>query len=179
MATEYLRSLTKQKKRTVGNLNSLKIETVAHGAIAEEDVDNFTAVELGFNEEGERTFKSLTDVTKPTYLVAAPETRYAGESIGEFFNGEGERARIVIFKPQYTRFETSAFDGTPENGKFAHFDPETKKFKIHDGSDEDFVKAYVKLEVVSSEEDLSYTLGQPMVRLEVLSNAPAAAPTAP
>lgn len=176
MATKYLQSLTEKDKRGVGNLNSLKIKTVAHGAIAEEDADNFTLVELNFNSEGERTFKPLSEVSKQAYLLAAPERRYGGETIGEFFVGKGERARIVVLEDNYTRFETSEFTGDPSNGKFAHFDVAEKKFKIHDGTDSDYAGAAAKFLVVSSEEDMDYTLGQPLVRFEVISNSPVVTP---
>lgn len=168
MATNQLRAFSEKGNHEVGNLSNLKVKTVNHGAIAEVDTDNFLAVELGFNAEGERTFKPLSDVTKKTYLVAAPETRYMGEEMVDFFIGKGERVRIVVLEPAYTRFDTSAFTGTPENGKVAHFDPETKKYIIHDGTHEAYATASAKYLVVSNEEDLDYTLGKEVVKLEVI-----------
>lgn len=169
MASRILTALQEVGTHAVGNLNSLKVKTVANGAIVEgSDIDNFTLVELGFNAEGERTAKQLSAVDKKSYLIATPETRYLGEAIADFYNGVGERARIVILEEGYTRFDTSAFTGTPENGKVAHFDPATKKYIIHDGSHADYDSAKAKFLVVSDEDDIQYTLGQPMVRLEVI-----------
>lgn len=167
MSTDQLRAFSSKGNHEVGSLSNLKVKTVNHGAIAEVDTDNFLAVELGFNAEGERTFKPLSDVTKKTYLLAAPETRYMGEEFVDFFVGEGERARIVVLEEGYTRFDTSAFTGTPENGKVAHFDPATKKYIIHDGYHEDYAYAKAKYLVVSNEDDLDYTLGKAVVKLEV------------
>jgi len=167
MATELLKSLNEYDKHTVGSLNSWKVRTLAHGAKAAEDIDNFVIGELGFDAEGNRTVSYLSDVTKKGYLVATPERRYMDEPIDSFFNAKGEYARIV-YLDEGLRFETSAFTGEPANGKFAHFDPATKKFVIHDGTHEDYANAVDKFLVVSSEEDMEYTLGQPQVRLEVL-----------
>lgn len=175
MATQRQAQLTNPAKHAVGNLNSLKVKTLAHGAICTEDIDNFTLVELGFNADGERTCSQLTDVTKQSYLIASPEVRYMDEGIDEFYNGTGERARIVILEPNYTRFETSAFSlnaGVTEvqNGQVAHFDPATKKFIISDAGTPhvDYANAKAKFLVVNNEEDMSYTLGAAMVRLEVI-----------
>ncbi|WP_080845564.1 hypothetical protein [Cytobacillus gottheilii] len=169
MASRILKALQEVGTHAVGNLNSLKVKTVANGALIEgADVDNFTLVELGFNADGERVAKQLSAVDKKAYLIAAPETRYLGEAMADFYNAVGDRARIVILEEAYTRFDTSAFTGTPENGKFAHFDPVTKKFLIHDGAHADYATASAKFLVVSNEDDMEYTLGAPMVRLEVI-----------
>lgn len=171
MATERLRKFGQYDKRTVGNINNWQIRTLNHGALCTEDIDNFTIVQLGHDENGERTASYLKDVENKGYLIASPERRYLGEQIDEFFNGEGERARI-IYLIEGLRFESSAFelDGVEEieRGLYAHFNPETKKFSIHDGDNEDFAKAKDKFLVVNSEEDLEYTLGQYQVRFEVI-----------
>ncbi|MCM3110029.1 hypothetical protein [Lederbergia lenta] len=170
MATRQHKALTNVGNHEVGNLNSIQIKTVAHGAIVEGgDVDNFTLVELGFNAEGERTCKQLSDVTKKSYLIATPEARYLGEQLVDFYNEKGERARIVIFEEAYTRFDTSAFTGDPANGKVAHFDPATKKFIIHDGTHDDYEGASAKFLVVSNEDDLEYTNGKELCRFEVIT----------
>lgn len=177
MATRILKALQERGNHTVGNLNSLKVKTVAHGAIVEgADIDNFTFVELGFNAEGERTCKQLSDVTKETYLIAAPESLYiGGEQLVDFYNAVGERARIVVLEPKYTRFDTSAFAlnaGITEikNGQVAHFDPETKKFIISaaDSPHADYANASAKLLVVSNEDNLEYVCGKATVRFEVI-----------
>lgn len=167
MATDRIKNFDKYEKRTTGNINSWKVRTLPHGAKCTEDIDNFVIVELGFNEEGQRTASYLTDVTKKGYLIASPERRYMGENIDEFYNGEGEMARI-IFLDEGVRFQTSAYTGEPEAGKFAHFDPTTKKFLIHDGTHEDFDRAVDKFLVVEYEDDNEYTLGSPLVKLEVM-----------
>lgn len=170
MATRQLKVLTEKGNHAVGNLNSLKVRTLAHGAIVDgADIDNFTLVELGFNADGERICKQLSAVDKKSYLIATPEARYMGEELVDFYNAVGEYARIV-YLDEGLRFETSAYSGEPENGKVAHFDPSTKKFIIHDGSHADYVNAKAKFLVVSSEEDLAYTNGQPLVRLEVIES---------
>lgn len=169
MASRILKALQEVGTHAVGNLNSLKVKTVANGALIEgADVDNFTLVELGFNADGERTAKQLSAAGNKSYLVAAPETRYLGEAMADFYNAVGDRARIVILEEGYTRFDTSAFTGTPVNGNKAHFDVATKKFIIHDGTHVDYAGSKAKFLVVSNEDDMEYTMGQPMVRLEVI-----------
>lgn len=171
MATRQMKALIERGTHNVGNLNNLKIKTVAHGAIVvDEDVDNFTLVELGFNEDGERVCRQLSDVTKKSYLIATPEVRNLGlgEELVDFYNAVGEHARIVILEEGYTRFDTSAFTGEPANGKVAHFDPATKKFIIHDGEHADYANAKAKFLVVNNEDNLDYTCGLPLVRLEVI-----------
>ncbi len=176
MATEYLKALQTKHNHAVGNLNSLKVKTLAHGAIVDgADVDNFTLVELGFNANGDRIAKQLADVTHKSYLIATPEGRYLDEPMGEFFNAVGDFARIVILEPAYTRFETSAFSLNTgvtaiARGQVAHFNPATKKFIISDAASPhaDYANASAKFLVVDSEDDLEYLQGQPIVRLEVV-----------
>lgn len=176
MASRILKALQEVGNHAVGNLNSLKVKTVAHGALVEgADIDNFTLVELGFNADGERTCKQLSAIDKKAYLIASPETRYLGEAMGDFYNAVGERARIVILESGYTRFETSAFSlnsGVTEvqRGQVAHFDPATKKFIISAAGSPhaDYAGSSAKFLVVNSEEDMEYTFGVPMVRLEVI-----------
>lgn len=175
MATAQFKALTNKGNREVGTYNSIKMETIAGGAIVEgADIDNYTLVELGFNAEGERICKQLSDVTKEAYLIAAPERRYLGEQMVDFYNAVGERARIIVMKPKYSRFETSAYSlntGVTEikKGLVAHFEPTTKKYILSNASapHADYANAYAKFLVVNSEDDLSYTLGKPCVRLEV------------
>ena len=175
MASEYLNALQQVGTHAVGNLNSLKIKTVAHGAIvAGAAIDNFTLGELGFNADGERTVSQLSNKANKAVLVASPETRYLGEEISKFYNGVGERARCVILEPGYTRFETSAFTKnagvtTITNGLVAHFDVTTKKFIISNSASAhaDYAGSSAQFVVVNNEEDMEYTLGKAMVRLEV------------
>lgn len=176
MATRQQIALTERGTHAVGNLNSLKIKTVAHGAIVDTaDIDNFLLVELAFNGDGERICKVLSDSTKKGYLIASPEARYMDEEINDFYNAVGEHARIVILEPGYTRFETSAFDATGvsdtvANGQVAYFDATAKKFKILPAgtADATYTAAKAKFLVVASEDDIEYTLGFPVVRLETV-----------
>lgn len=60
MATRLQTALTEVGTHTTGNLNSLKIKTLAHGAkVSGSDIDNFMLVELGFDEEGNRIAKNF------------------------------------------------------------------------------------------------------------------------
>jgi len=175
MGTRQLKVLKERGNHHVGNLNNLKVKTVAHGAIVEgAPVDNFLSVELGFNAEGERTCKVLSDVTKKSYLIASPEARFMGEELVDFYNEVGEATRIVVFEEGYTRFDTSAFTlntGVTEikNGQVAHFDPATKTYIISaaGSAHADYATAKTKFVVVSNEDDLEYTNGKECVRLEV------------
>ena len=169
MATRQQAVLTTRGNHEVGNLNSLKVKTLAHGAIVEgADIDQFTIVELGFNADGERTCKQLAAKDNKSYLIASPEVRNMGEELVDFYNAVGEHARIVILEEGYTRFDTSAFTGTPAFGQKAHFDVATKKFLLHDGSHADYAGSKAKFLVVSNEDNLEYTCGKELVRLEVL-----------
>lgn len=170
MATNQFNSLTKKGNHEVGNLNSIHVKTVAYGAIiVDAPVDNFTMVELGFNEDGERTAKKLSSHTKKGYLIATPEERFLGEAMVDFYNEVGDRGRIVILEPGYTRFDTSAFSGTIKEGSFAHWDAATSKFKIQASAEDlEFAAAENQFLVVSNEDDIDYTLGKPTVRLEVI-----------
>lgn len=178
MASDILKALQEQGKHSVGNLNSLKIKTVANGAIVEgADIDNFTLGELGFNAEGERTVKQLSANDKKAVLVASPETRYLGEEMTKFYNAVGERVRCVILEEGYTRFDTSAFtknSGVSEikNGQVAHFDVATKKFIVSDAASAhaDYATASAQFLVTNDEEDMQYTLGKPMIRLETIKS---------
>lgn len=168
MATEFERAFNQYNKRTCGNINSWKIRTLNHGAKVTEDIDNFHIVELGFDAEGQRTASHLTDVTKKGYLIATPERRYMDEPMDSFFNAKDDLARI-IYLDEGVRFETSAFNNdNVENGNLAHYDPATKSFIIHDGTNEDFTEATDKFLVVGSEDDVDYRFDVPVVRLEVL-----------
>ncbi|MCF7618655.1 hypothetical protein [Bacillus sonorensis] len=179
MATRLQTALTEVGTHTTGNLNSLKIKTLAHGAkVSGSDIDNFMLVELGFDAEGNRIAKKLSDKKHRAYLIAAPEVRYLGESLTDFYNAEGEHGRIVILEPGYTRFDVSAFslnEGVKEvkRGQVAHFDIKTEKYILSDPAspNADFADSSAKFLVVNSEDDLQYTMGQKLVRLEVITGS--------
>ncbi|MNF66338.1 hypothetical protein D3C84_481270 [compost metagenome] len=95
--------------------------------------------------------------------------------MADFYNAVGERVRVVLLEAGYTRFETSAFSlnaGVTEvvNGQVAHFDVTTKKFIVSaaGSAHADYATSSAQFLVVSNEEDMEYTHGQPMVRLEVI-----------
>lgn len=177
MASRVQDALTQVGTHAVGNLNSLKIKTVANGAIVDTaPIDNFTLGELGFNAEGKRIVKQLANKANKAYLVAAPETRYLGEAMGDFYNAVGERVRVVLLEAGYTRFDTSAFTlnsgvSAIARGQVAHFDVTTKKFIISASGTPhtDYAGSSAKFLVVNNEDDMEYGLGQPTVRLEVIS----------
>lgn len=176
MASRIFDALQQVGTHATGNLNSLKVKTVANGAIVEgAAIDNFTLGELGFNAEGERTVKQLAAKGNKAVLVASPETRLLGEAMADFYNAVGERVRCVILEAGYTRFESSAFTlntGVTEvaNGQVAHFDVATKKFIISAAgtAHADYATSSAQFLVVNSEDDMEYTFGQPMVRFEVI-----------
>lgn len=174
MTTRQLKVLTERGNHEIGNLSSMKVRTLNHGAVvADAPIDNFTLVELGFDTEGERICKQLSDVTKKSYLIASPENRMMNEELVDFYNDIGERARIVHLDEGF-RFDTSAFEknaGVTEikNGQVAHWDVAKKKYLIQEAASP--VAAYATANkqflVVLSEEDLDYTAGKTLVKLEV------------
>jgi hypothetical protein len=160
----------------VGNLNNWNIKVLPYGAIVTDAaVDNYTLVELSFNDDGERTCKQLAAKGTKAYLVAAPEERFIdGEQMVDFYNAVDDRARIVIMEAYVTRFETSAFaknEGLEAItvGLPAHFDVTTKKFIISDGTTNhaDYAGSSAQFVVVATEDDLEYTCGAALIRLEV------------
>jgi hypothetical protein len=175
MATRQSQLLKAKGTHEVGNLNSLKVKTVAHGAIViNADIDQFTLGELGFDANGERTVKQLSAKDKKAYLVASPEARYMGEELVDFYNAVGERARIVVLEPNYTRFDTSAFTlnagvSAVANGLVAHFDVASKKYILSAAGTPhaDYAGSSAQFVVVSDEEDMEYSLGKATIRLEV------------
>lgn len=170
MATEQMQAYTNYAKHAVGALTSMDkyIMDVADGAIFTEAVDNFTVVELAFNAQNERTAKQATAAAEKLFLVAAVEDRYNNEPLDAFFNGIGERGRIV-YLTEGLRFETSAFTkdaaitGDIVGGNVAHWDATTKKFIVHTGSNAGYANAKKKFTVLEANSDL----GVPAVRLEV------------
>ncbi|PGZ96955.1 hypothetical protein COE51_16420 [Bacillus pseudomycoides] len=175
MATRQQQILTQKGSHSVGNLSNIKIKTLAHGALVTgADIDNFTLVEVGFDANGERTCKQLSAKDKKAYLIATPEARYMGENLVDFYNAIGERARLVILEPGYTRFDTSAFTlntgvSAVANGLVAHFDVATKKYILSSAATPhtDYAGSSAQFTAVSNEDDMDYSLGLPLVRLEV------------
>lgn len=173
MATDLSIAMTKQGTHGVGNLHSHNPSTLNHGALViDAPIDNYTLGELGFNDEGERTVKSLSANDGQAVLVASPERRYLGEGMSEFFNGVGERARCIYPEVGETRIDTSSYAlnsavSEIKAGQVAHFDVATKKFIVSDSGSEhvDYATASVKFVVVSN--DTNVLDGKEMIRIEV------------
>lgn len=172
MASLFLDAIKKQsEKKRVGELNNWNVRTLNQGAVAEADLENYSVVELGFNEAGERTFK-LLDTGVP-YLLCAVED-YVGEyeTISSFYVGKGERARVIKME-EGLRFAVTKCEldneGKPvKNGQKAHFDKAGNKYIIsNDDSDNaGYASAEVKLVVVNA--DAGTIDGQQKIRFEVV-----------
>ena len=142
-------------------------------------MDNFTLVTLGFDEAtGERKATALTDSATKGYLVATPEDYMKEyETISSFFNGQGERVRVVTMEPGM-RFECSNFkydqnnlaDHPLKNGQVAHYDHTDHKFLISNnaggGNNGGYAGAGNKLVVVDC--NCVSLDGQPLIRFEVV-----------
>ena len=177
----------------VGNLNSWEMEQVNEGAyVADEKIENFTMVELFFENEDTsdstspiiRKCKQLTDVTKPQYLIASVERRvdYSPiftEELCDFYNKKGEQAGIFHI-PVGKRFETSSFKMCEESGKEvteikngmgAYFDPTEKKFVVVDLSKapDNYTNSSTKLVVVANGDELATLCGKQLIRFEVIA----------
>lgn len=173
MSSEMIKILQKEgTKHAVGSINSIKFRMVNQGAICTADIDNYMLVDTTFNEEGERTCSVITDSTKKGYLIASPENvmEEFGENNASFFNGQGERGRLVILDFGF-RFECSNVvandkSASIKNGNMAYFDPAQQKFVIvTKGDDANLTPAGHKFMVVdASANTLS---GLQTVRLEV------------
>mgnify|MGYP006978917743 CR=1 FL=1 len=184
---EALKNL-RSNLHNVGSLNNWGKTVLNQGAIAKEKMDNFTLVTLGFDANGEREASLLTDNTKKGYLVASPEEYMREyESISSFFNGQGERVRIVTLESG-VRFECSNVDfqqktgnapasGHPlKNGQHAHYDHTSKKFIISNntaanpsggtGMHNEYQNAANK--VVLVDKDCTSIDGQTVYRFEVI-----------
>lgn len=172
MASLILDAIKKQaEKKRVGELNQWSVKTLNQGAVAEADLENYSVVELGFNEAGERTCKLFTAGTP--YLLCAVED-YVGEyeTISGFYVGKGERARVVKMEEglrfAVTKCELANAGKPVKNGMKAHFDKSGNKYIIsNDGSDHaGYSAAEVKLVVVNA--DAGMIDGQQKIRLEVV-----------
>ena len=145
---------------------------MASDFIDEDKIDNWEIVELGFSATGERIAKALTDQAKKGYILSAVED-YMGEyeTISNFFNVKGERARVVA-QPANHRFEVSNYkldDATKPvvNGQVAHWDISDRKFVISNGGavNAEYATAGNKYIVVDA---VGNTLGgQATIRFEI------------
>lgn len=181
MATRLFDTLSQRGDHEIGNLNSKWTVHIANGAIADENIENYTLVEI-FYTDGELHCKQLTDVTKKGYLVTTVEEDQLmeGEEYVDFYNAKGEIIRITDVKNQpNSRFETSAFvlneggvDNSTKvtevaNGCVAHFDPATKKYIISDATSPhaDYATAVNQFEVVDADSMFGYAFDKPTIKL--------------
>ena len=133
MASRLFDIISTRGNHEIGSLNTKWTKHMANGAIADEDIENYTLVET-YWVDGELHCKYLTDVTKKGYLVTTVEEDQLmeGEEYTDFYNAEGEIVRITdVAAQKNTRFETSAFTlnegvGAVAVGMVAHFDPASK-----------------------------------------------------
>lgn len=162
-------------KHAVGSLNNWRKDVVNLGAVVKDEaIDNWAIVELSFDDvTGERMCAKLSDVTHKGYLIASVEDYMMEyETIKNFFNAKGERARVIKLTAG-DRFETSLYkldnEGKPvKNGQKAHWDVTEGKYIIsNDSSDHaNYATAGNKLVVVDAVGD---TLdGQHVIRFEVV-----------
>ncbi|EGT3606918.1 hypothetical protein FKF97_10975 [Clostridium perfringens] len=175
MASEILKVLTgKGTQHAVGSLNNMRIRMINQGAVAEADIDNYMIVEsTGFNEEGQRTFKLLSDITKKGFLLASPENVMSdlGENISSFYHAKGERGRIVI-QDFGQRFECSNVKPSDKSvaikeGQAAYFDPAEEAFiAVTKGEDPKYATAGNKYMVVDA--NANTLAGQQTYRLEIV-----------
>lgn len=173
MASVIIQTLKNLPKHNVGSLNQWTKDLLNQGAIVDTaDMDNFTLGELGFNANGDRIVKPLTDQTKKGVLVASVEDWVQEfETMAQFYNAVGEHARIV-YQTQNHRFEASNFElaNTSKgiaNGQKAHYDITKKKYIISNDSTNhaDYENAGNKYIVVNVPD---YTLaGLSVVRFEI------------
>lgn len=178
MSSNVLQAIKNLRKNlhNVGSLNNWSKKVLNQGAkVDTAAIDNFELVELSFNTAGERICKSLPNSTTKGYLVATPEDYMSEyESISSFFNDVDEMARIVKLE-EGMRFECSNFVGANtdlvakpiKNGQKAHYDHNTKKFKISNNGSEDAGYGAAANQFVVVDANCVSIDGQSVVRFEV------------
>jgi hypothetical protein len=166
--------ISQKGNHEIGSLNTKWTAHMANGAIADENIENYTLVEtLWVN--GELHCKQLTDVTKKGYLVTTVEEDQLmeGEEYVDFYNAKDEIIRITdVTEQKNSRFETSAFSNntgvtTISEGFVAHFDPTTKKYIVSDpaSAHADYATAVNKFEVVDADSDFGYAFDKATIQL--------------
>lgn len=172
-------NMLNKDKHAVGNLNNWNKTMVNGGAVVTDDViDNFSIVELGFSEEGERTCSLLKTEANKGYLIASVEDYMEeyGEGLGNFFNAKGERARIVALEPGVTRFDVSNFKpdnadvaSKPiKNGQKVHWDITHKAFVVSNDTSDNAGYAAAGNQFVVVNADSVILDGKQTIRLEVV-----------
>lgn len=174
MASRFLDALTAKGGNQIGSLNTMWTKHMANGAIATEDIQNYTLAEIAW-VDGVLTCKKLSDPANKGYLVTTVEEDQLFQELGfsetyrDFYNAEGEIIRITDVDAQKnSRFETSAISAedatTVAEGQFAYWDVATGTYKITtDLTDLDAVVN--KFEVVDADTMLGYSFDVPTIRL--------------
>ena len=178
MSSNLLKAMKnlRQNLHNVGNLNNWKKKSLNQGAIALSNMDNFTLVQVSFNAAGERVVDHIGAIGTKGWLVATPEEYMQEyETISSFYNGTGEKVRIVKMTPGM-RFECSNIilehqDTTLhpiKNGALAYYYHVEKKFVIcneNPGGGAGYPLAGNKLVVVDA--NCTSIDGQQVYRFEV------------
>lgn len=174
MATRMFDTLSQKGNHEIGSLNTKWTTHIANGAVATENVENYTLVETWY-EENELKCKPLTSTTKKGYLATTIEEEQLleGEEYVDFYNAIGEIVRVTDVKEQKnSRFETSAFTKNAGvsaivRGMVAHFDPATKKYIVSNPTSPhaSYANAVNKFEVVDEDSEFGYAFDKPTIRL--------------
>ena len=181
MANRVMKAYFETGNHEVGVINTSWAKPIVNGAIlTTADIDNYLLVEFdGYNSEGVRQCKPLTDTTKKGLLVSTSEEEGLfgdGTSLQgnytDFYNEVGEIVNLTV-QEEYLRFETSAFTlnaglSSATYGHVAHYDKVTKKYIISDpaSAHADYATAGNKYEVVGINTDFGFNVGKTCIRLE-------------
>ncbi len=173
MASRMKDSLTNKALRathTVGQVNSYEMRTFINGAVVKEanGLDNFTLGQLFFEDGIAKVKKPVTGVTgEELFLLVTPEERLDGELLGDFYNGNGERATMAYLLMGFT-FETSKIDAsTVVVGDKVVWDLTTSAFKKAESGD--LTSALKVFQVTSEETEDMYSIdGKDLVQLTVI-----------
>lgn len=183
MANRIFEQIFTQGTHEVGVLNSSFSKHIVNGAkLTVADSDNYLLVEdAGFDSEGVRLVKPLTDTTKKGLLLTTVEEEVLfgdAELQGnytDFYNAVDEMVRPTI-QEEYLHFETSAYSlntgvTVPAYGLVAHYDVATKKYILSDAGSAhlDYATAGNKYLVVGVATDFGANVGKATIRLEFVA----------
>lgn len=182
MANIKYDALFAEGKHEVGTINSSYARELVNGAkLTEANADNYTLVELaGFDEEGVRICKPLSDKAKKGFILSTIEEESLfgdGDYVlqgnyNDFYNAVGDMCKLTI-QDDFVRFETSAFEKNSDvdsvkKGMVAHYDTTKKKYIVSkpDSAHEDYEASANKYEVVDEDSDFGINVGKTTIRLE-------------
>lgn len=177
-------ALFTENNHEVGIINTSWAKELANGAeLTTANSDNYLLVELvGFNAEGVRTCKPLSDKTKKGLILSTVEEESlfgdGNEALQgnytDFYNKVGEMCKLTI-QESYLHFETSAYTLNSgvlalAKGLVAHYDTTTKKYILSTVGSEhaDYSTAGNKYLVVDIDTDFGANIGKPTIRLECI-----------